>query len=79
MLTRRMDRPVLDQTGLRGVYDYTLDTSGLGFNGAPPKEDTDGPSIFSAVQSDLGLKLTAEKQPVEILVIDQANKVPTAN
>ena len=40
MLTRRMDRPVLDKTGLAGVYDYTVDLSGLGFNGQPPQDPT---------------------------------------
>jgi uncharacterized protein (TIGR03435 family) len=79
MLTRRMDRPVLDLTGLKGFYDFTVDLSGLGFNGAPPAVETDGPSIFTAVQNDLGLKLEARKQPVEILVVDSVNKTPIEN
>lgn len=79
MLTRRMDRPVLDLTGLKGFYDFTVDLSGLGFNGAPPAVDTDGPSIFTAVQNDLGLKLEARKQPIEILVVDAVNKAPIEN
>ena len=78
MLSRRMDRPVLDETGLKGNYDFTVDTSGLGFNGRAP-EETNGPSIFTAVQNDLGLKLEARKHPVDVLVIDSVNKVPTAN
>ena len=78
MLTRRMDRPVLDMTGLKGLYDYTLDTSGLGFNGNPP-QDTSAPSIFTTVQENLGLRLSAQKAPVEVLVVDRAEKVPTAN
>jgi uncharacterized protein (TIGR03435 family) len=81
MLTRRMDRPVLDQTGLKGVYHYTVDLSGLGFAGRPAErqEGDAGPSIFTTVQRDLGLKLEARKEPIEILVIDSANKVPTEN
>ncbi len=75
LLSRRMDRPVLDLTGLKGVYDYTIDLSGLG----RPGEDSTGPSIFSAVQQDLGLKLEARKAPIEMLVIDHVEKVPTAN
>jgi len=79
MLTRRMDRPVLDLTGLAGFYDFTVDLSGLGFNGSPPAVDTDGPSIFTAVQNDLGLKLEPRKQPIEILVVDSVSKTPIEN
>jgi len=78
LLTRRMDRPAIDLTGLKGVYDFTLDLSGLGFNGNPP-QDTSAPSIFTTVQENLGLKLEARKAPIEILVIDHAEKTPTAN
>jgi uncharacterized protein (TIGR03435 family) len=78
MLTRRMDRPVLDKTGLPGVYDYTVDLSGLGFAGRDP-EDPNGPSIFTTVQRDLGLRLESRKEPIPILVIDSVSKVPTEN
>jgi len=78
MLTRRLDRPVLDGTGLKGSYDFTVDLSGLGFSGRPP-EDPSAPSVFTTVQRDLNLKLEARKEPVEFLVIDNANKVPTEN
>jgi uncharacterized protein (TIGR03435 family) len=79
MLTRRMDRPVLDETGLKGNYDFTVDVSGLGFAGRDPAEGTTGPSIFTAVQNDLGLKLEGRKQPVDVLVVDSVSKVPTEN
>jgi uncharacterized protein (TIGR03435 family) len=81
MLTRRMDRPVLDQTGLKGLYDYTVDLSGLGFAGRPAErqEGDAGPSVFTTVQRDMGLKLEARKEQIEILVVDSANKVPTEN
>jgi len=78
MLTRRMDRPAVDMTGLKGLYDFTLDTSGLGFNGNPP-QDTSAPSIFTTVQENLGLRLEAQKAPVDVLVVDRAQKLPTAN
>jgi uncharacterized protein (TIGR03435 family) len=78
MLTRRMDRPVLDQTGLKKRYDFTVDLSGLGFNGREP-EGPGGPSIFTTVQRDLGLKLEARKEPISILMIDSASKTPTEN
>jgi len=79
MLTRRMDRPVLDMTGLKGVYDFTVDTSGLGFNGQPPADPTAGPSIFTAVQDNMGLLLEARKAPVETLVIDRVERIPIEN
>ena len=80
LLTRRMDHPVLDQTGLKGIYDYTIDISGLSEFSGPPNPDPNGLSIFAAIQQDLGLKLELRKQqPIDVLVIDAANKVPTAN
>lgn len=80
LLTRRMDHPVLDQTGLKGIYDYTIDLSGLSEFSGPPNPDPNGPTIFAAIQEDLGLKLELRKQqPIDLLVVDAANKVPTAN
>lgn len=78
MLTRRMDRPVIDMTGIKGMYDFTLDTSGLGFGGNPPA-DSSAPSVFTTIQTDLGLRLQPQKTQLEILVIDQADKTPVAN
>jgi len=75
LLTRRMDRPVIDLTGLNGTYDYSLDLTGLGFNGNPPADPT-APSVFTTIQEDMGLKLEARKHPVEVLVIYHAEKVP---
>ena len=65
-----IDRPVLDKTGLDGYYDFTLDFS--------PGSGYDGPSIFTAIQEQLGLKLESTKAPVEILVIDRGEH-PSAN
>jgi uncharacterized protein (TIGR03435 family) len=80
LLTRRMDHPVLDLTGLKGIYDYSVDISGLSEFSGPPAKDPNGVSIFSAIQQDLGLKLEARKQqPIELLVIDAVNKVPIEN
>jgi uncharacterized protein (TIGR03435 family) len=89
ILSRHMDRPVLDMTGVKGVFDLTLDYTPDDARGTPAPRDggveaiaTDsptGPSIFVALQEQLGLKLEARKGPVEILVIDYAEKVPTEN
>ena len=78
MLTRRLDRPVLDRTGLAGVFDFNIDLSGLGFNGGPP-QNADAPTIFTTVQRDMGLKLESKKEPVDVLIVDHAEKTPIAN
>jgi uncharacterized protein (TIGR03435 family) len=84
-LGTQMDRPVVDETGLKGEYDFTLTYTRdlpLGFppgaklNGVEP--DTTGPSVFDAVKQQLGLELKAQRGPVETIVIDRAEK-PSAN
>ncbi|HEV2446325.1 MAG TPA: TIGR03435 family protein, partial [Candidatus Sulfopaludibacter sp.] len=77
LLSRRLDRPVLDRTGLDGNYDYAIDLSGL--PGPRDSPDNPAPSIFTTVQRDMGLKLEPRKEPISILVIDQVSKIPTAN
>jgi uncharacterized protein (TIGR03435 family) len=79
LLTRRMDRPVLDLTGITGNFDFNLDLSGLGNQPGSSGFDGDGPSVFQAVQEDLGLKLEPRKSPVDVLVVDSVNKVPSGN
>jgi uncharacterized protein (TIGR03435 family) len=78
MLTRRMDRPVLDGTGLNGLYDFTVDLSGLGFAGRPP-DDPAAPSVFTTVQRDLNLRLESRKEAIDMLVIDAADRLPVEN
>jgi uncharacterized protein (TIGR03435 family) len=84
-LSRQTGRPVLDMTGLKGFYSFTLnyapdEAASAPAPGAPPlPESTVGTSLFSAIQEQLGLKLEARKAPVEILVVDHAEKVPTEN
>jgi uncharacterized protein (TIGR03435 family) len=71
---------VLDMTGIPGTYDIKLEWSPA--NAKPANANVDappGPSIFTAVQEQLGLKLEARKGPIEVLVIDHAEKVPTEN
>jgi uncharacterized protein (TIGR03435 family) len=75
-LSQRMDRPVLDQTGLSGGFEFTLDWTA---DDAAATNATVGPSIFTAVQEQLGLKLTSTKGPVETIVVDRADRVPTEN
>ena len=68
-------RPVADRTGLDGVFDvdlvFTPDQPSAAPGGpAPPAASSDAPSIFTAVQEQLGLKLDASRGPVDVLVID---------
>jgi uncharacterized protein (TIGR03435 family) len=75
-LSGYVDRPVTDDTGLEGVYSFSLEFSP---NESPGDAENSLPSIFVAVQEQLGLKLEPEKGPVEFLVIDRAEKTPVAN
>lgn len=83
---------VLDRTGLAGAYDFTLRfacelcqlavTNGAMAVPAPPSADTPGgePSIFVALQKQLGLKLNKRKDvPRGVIVVDRVEKTPTAN
>jgi uncharacterized protein (TIGR03435 family) len=78
--TNALDRPVLDQTGLDGRFDIHLEYAPTNPAQAPGPTPPDpaGASIFTAVQEQLGLKLTAGKGPVAVLVIDHAER-PTGN
>jgi uncharacterized protein (TIGR03435 family) len=61
---------VFDKTGLTGRYDFTLEWT-PDMNGAG---DSDGPTLFTAVPEQLGLKLDAAKEPVQCLIIDHAER-----
>lgn len=90
MLTQILGRTVLDKTGLRGPYNFELNwqpegssadrSTGMASNaqGMPSGSESSFPSIFSAVQEQLGLKLVPTKGPVEVLMIDRLEE-PSAN
>ena len=61
-------RPVVDRTGLIGRFDFTLTWAPEG------STDTNAPSIFTAVQEQLGLKLEPTRGPVDVLVVDSAER-----
>ncbi len=83
-LARQLGRTVIDKTELGGEYDIKLEwtpdeaTPGPPTGERPVPADAPGPSIFTALQEQLGLKLESTKGPVEILVIDRVEK-PTEN
>jgi len=77
-----LERPVVDQTGLTGKYDFVLkwtpdETQFRSFGGAPPPPPANvdaPPDLFTAIQEQLGLKLESTKAPVEVIVIDHVEK-----
>jgi uncharacterized protein (TIGR03435 family) len=85
MLSRTLGNPVIDKTGLTGKYDCSLHFApdeNVRANmppppGGPPPE-SDGPSIFTALQEQLGLKLEAQKQQADVVVIEHMEQ-PTEN
>jgi uncharacterized protein (TIGR03435 family) len=75
---------VVDQTGLTGRYDFTL-----AFESDPLEtaertlpaaaSENSGPTIFAAVQEQLGLRLEPKRGPVEMVIVDRVDRVPTQN
>ena len=84
-LANQLRGPVADMTGLDGKYDIKLewsldDAKAGGGDGGDGKSAPDlRPSIFTALQETLGLKLETRKIPVEILVVDHVERTPTEN
>jgi len=83
MVAIELRSPVADMTGVEGRYDIKLEWSkddprGTGESGDGKSVDT-RPSIFTALQETLGLKLEGRKIPVEILVVDHVERTPTEN
>jgi uncharacterized protein (TIGR03435 family) len=80
-----LDRPVVDQTGLAGRYDFGLVyrpdqplVAGPGVNPPPPNDADALDDIYAAVQQQLGLRLEATKTPIDVIVIDHLEK-PSEN
>ncbi len=86
MQTAVLDRPVVDQTGLEGKWNFNLkwtpdesQFSGMGMKVPPPSDAADAPPpLFTAIQEQIGLKLEAGKAPVPVLVLDNVAQ-PSAN
>jgi uncharacterized protein (TIGR03435 family) len=90
-LSYALGRPVIDKTSLSGEFDFALEwTPEPGEDGGPttaglppgandqPASTSDGPSIFTAIPEQLGLRLKSGRGPVEVIVIDDV-RMPTAN
>lgn len=88
MLSVTLDRPVIDRTGVSGLFDIHLESAIEGTRLARllaipdtnehPASVQPLPSIFAAIQDQLGLRLEASRAPVEVLVIDSIDR-PTEN
>jgi uncharacterized protein (TIGR03435 family) len=95
LLAMALGRPVVDKTGLTGAYDVTADFSPEGTGPGPkgpapgegggnpaeaPRDSNDSaPTIFTALQEQLGLKLESRKGPVDLLVVESVEKAPAKN
>jgi uncharacterized protein (TIGR03435 family) len=93
-IARFTDRPVVDMSGLSGFYDFTIEVTTEDYNAMrvrsaisagvvlPPQAmralEASGDSLHSGLQA-LGLKLDPRKAPLDVWVVDQADKVPTEN
>jgi len=80
-----LDRPVVNQTGIPGRFDFTLNWTpdefqfaGMGIKPPPPPENAPNPDLFTAIQQQIGLKLESTKAQKEVLVIDRVEK-PSEN
>ena len=78
-LSRMLGKRVLNKTGLDGNFDVSIEFSPDEIRLAQlppdaPRPETTGPSIFTAIQEQLGLRLDSQKAPVETIVVDRAEK-----
>jgi uncharacterized protein (TIGR03435 family) len=72
LLSRFERQTVVDMTGLKGLFEVNLDWT-------PEAGTGDAPSLYTALQEQLGLKLESRKGPLDVLYIERAEKVPAAN
>jgi uncharacterized protein (TIGR03435 family) len=91
VLENEVGTRVVDRTGLTGTYDFNLDYvrdqgraisqfTGLPSGLAPAADDSSGaPALSTALQEQLGLKLEKARGPLDVIVVEQANKTPTDN
>jgi uncharacterized protein (TIGR03435 family) len=78
--TRDIEFPVVDQTGLIGSFDFKLDWTPAVRNGAAAPDDAPaGPTLFDAVETQLGLKLERKTLPLPIIVVDGVERMPIEN
>lgn len=82
LLSRTLKQPVLDRTGLTGIYDVTLEWTPDGPSSPgqiSPANDDFIPDIYTALRRQLGLQLEMKKTALDVIVVDHAEKIPTGN
>jgi uncharacterized protein (TIGR03435 family) len=83
LLSKELGRSVIDETGLGGLFDFKLEWT-PDVTGSTVKEDglppavPEGPSLFTAIQEQLGLQLRSRRSPIEVLVVDRLER-PSPN
>ncbi len=77
-LSSAIEKPVVDHTGLTGGFNFELDWMPERLSAKPEASSDSGPSIFTALQEELGLKLESAQVPIQVIVIDRAAK-PSEN
>lgn len=82
MLSRLLQTPVVDSTGLAGRYDVTIDATKY-LDDLKPPAGGGIPDVVSVlmrgIQEELGLKLESKKMPLDLIIVDRAERTPTAN
>ncbi len=78
LLARILERPVEDRTGLTGKYDLKLEWNPVELVNSDSQAN-DHPSLFSALEEQMGLKLERITAPVDFVVVDHAHRIPVAN
>jgi uncharacterized protein (TIGR03435 family) len=80
LLSRLLHAPVIDSTGLAGSYDVNLEWASSDPDASTAAADApERPDIFRALEEQLGLRLKMAKTPIDVLVVDHADKVPLGN
>ena len=79
MLARQLDQPVQDMTGLQGNYNLKLEWMPTDTPSSTGTDTSSQPTFFTALKEQLGLQLRPPRVTNEILVVDHAERVPTAN
>src|SRR5262249_6477698 len=77
--SKGLDIPVVDQTGIAGTFDFQLDWTPVQAASAAPADDAAGPTLFEALDAQLGLKLRRTRLPLPVIVVDRVERMPAGN
>jgi len=81
IISRDLDRPLLDRTGLNGKFDVDLTWRPDRTRGPKPSpsDDLDHPTVFSELREKLGLTVSSGKAPIDTVTVDHVERIPTEN